>query len=245
MKYVIASDFHLKFIENTDDIKRRLLVEEFLRSLIGQIDGLILAGDIFDLWVEWDKVIIKNYFNVLKIFSLLKDAGCRLIFLSGNHDFWIGSFLKEVIGFEVYNDYFTDVINNKKIFVSHGDLFTKNDLRYQVFRKIVRAKLVQSIFKIIHPDFSLSIGQLLSRSSRNRKDPISLVNTKEKGLQEKAQKLCEKYDVVIFGHSHNPLKIDYNDRIYLNCGDWLKNNSFCYFDEEKIELQFYTKSKTD
>lgn len=237
MKCVIASDFHIKFCESDEDKKRRQIIENFLNSLIGNTDCLILAGDIFDLWVEWDKVIIKQYFSILNILLNLHNSGCKLIFLSGNHDFWLESFLSDQIGFEVHQDDFNFVFNGKKIFVSHGDLYTKNDLRYQVFRKFVRSGFIKKIFKIIHPDLSLSFGQLLSRSSRDRKDPVELIIKKENGLIEKAKFLSADFDYIIMGHSHRPTRIEMDNSVYVNCGDWIKNFTYCKIENSIISLE--------
>ena len=214
-------------------------MEGFLYSLIGKIDGLILAGDIFDLWIEWDKVIIKNYFSVLKIFSLLKDSGCRLIYLSGNHDFWLDSFFKKNLGVEIYNDFFVEVVNGKRIYVSHGDLYTKNDIRYQIFRRVIRSHLVRFMCRIIHPDLCLAMGQMMSRSSRKRKISDSINYAKEKGLIDKAVSLSKDYDIIVFGHAHNPIKKEIGESVYINCGDWINNSSYCYFDSDVVELKHF------
>lgn len=236
MKCIIASDFHLKYYETEEDKQRRNIIEQFLTSLIGNTDCLILAGDIFDLWAEWDNVIIKQYFSVLNIFYNLKKAGCRLVFLSGNHDFWLDGFLSENIGFEIYQDDFCDTINGKKIFVSHGDLYTKNDIRYQIFRRIIRTTFVKKIFRIIHPDISLRFGHLMSRSSRSRKDSIQLIKQKENGLIQKATNLSINKDYIIMGHSHRPLKIQINNSVYINSGDWIKNYTYCIINDSTIDL---------
>ena len=242
MKYIIISDFHLKFHETEDDRQRRHRVESFLSSLVGNVDGLILAGDVFDLWVEWGRVIIKNYFSILRIFYNLKQAGTRLIFLTGNHDFWLGNFLKDEIGFELYENYFSEVINDKKIFVSHGDLYTKNDLRYKVYRRFIRTKIIQKIFKLIHPDLALSFGNKLSRTSRARKGSVKSLAIKETGFLIKAEELSKDYDLIVFGHSHNPMRKEFGDSIYINSGDWICHNSYCYFDQEKIDLMYYNEN---
>jgi len=240
MKYIIASDFHLKYIENEDDRVRRIDVESFLLSLVGQIDGLILAGDVFDFWLEWKHVIIKNYFSTLMTLATLKNSGVRLIYLSGNHDFWLGDFLKNTIGFEIYSDFFTDEINGKKIFVSHGDLYTKNDLRYKVYRRFIRQKFVKYMLSLLHPNFCLSLTQKVSRTSRNRKDDEQTAQRKEEGQIQKAEKLSNKYDLIVFGHSHNPLQMSLGNATYINTGDWLTHNSYCYFDDETIQLKYHT-----
>ena len=239
MKYIIASDFHLKYIETTEDKNRRLKVEAFLISQIGQIDGLILVGDIFDFWIEWNNSIIKNYFNFLFILKKLRESGCRLIFLPGNHDFWIGSFLTDTIGFEIYSGYFSETINGKKVFISHGDNYTSNDARYHFFRKIIRRPFFSHFAQSLHPSVSLSIGNIISRTTNKREKSEKLSKKQENGLLLKAEELKSEYDLIIFGHTHIPRKIEMEKCTYINCGDWVKNYSYCCFDEEKVELRFY------
>ena len=238
MKYIIASDFHLKYFENKEDKIRRQKIETFLKIQIGKIDGLILAGDIFDFWIEWNHTIIKNYFDILHIFKLLKEAGCRIIFLPGNHDFWIASFLKEMIGFEIYPVAFSDVINEKKVYISHGDRYTTNDARYHFFRNIIRQPAFHNFARILPSTITLTIGDMISRTN-NRIKSEKLTKSQEIGLWNKAVELSKDYDLIIFGHSHIPRKIEISESIYINCGDWMKSYSYCYFDEEKIELKYF------
>ena len=239
MRCIIVSDFHLKFYEKAEDIDRRQRVESFLISLINKIDCLILAGDIFDLWMEWNNVIIKNSFSTLKIFAQLKESGCRLIFLSGNHDFWLDKFLKENIGFEIFENFFIGELNGQRIFVSHGDLYTQNDTRYQIFRIVMRSPLSKFFFKILHPEISLAIGKLLSRSGKRRNVNFTIDEAKEKGLIDKAKSLSHEYDLIVFGHTHKPLKMNFGKSIYINCGDWINNSSYCFIDELTIDLLHY------
>jgi len=237
MKYIIVSDIHLQYQETPHNVERRQIVERFLYSLKGKIDGLVLAGDIFDFWMEWKSVFIKNYFPLLKVFSILKENGCRLIFITGNHDFWIGSFFHEHLDFEVYRDVFMETINEKKVFISHGNLYTKNDTWYHLMRTILHWKSTRSVVKLLHPDLCLKMISLFSRSSGQRTIPPSLQQAKEKGLREKAYSLATEFELIIMGHTHHPQKIEFGRSVYVNCGDWITHHSYCYFDEEQISLR--------
>jgi UDP-2,3-diacylglucosamine hydrolase len=246
MRYIIASDFHLRIIENLDDSDRRVRVEKFLSSLIGQIDGLILVGDIFDLWVEWDHLIVRSYFSVLKLFSQIREAGARLIYIAGNHDFWFGDFLSDTIGFEVYPTSFSEVINGKRVFVSHGDRYIGNDLRYKVFRYIVRSKIVHIMFKMLHPSLAVRLGQSISRSDRasrekGMKNPRNLKKSqqREQELANAARELNSVYDLVIFGHAHVPIAVDNGSGMYINTGDWVHKNSYVEFTESVCRILIF------
>ncbi|MFO7895548.1 MAG: UDP-2,3-diacylglucosamine diphosphatase [Candidatus Cloacimonadales bacterium] len=242
MKRVIfASDFHLKFQQNQEDRARQTRVLNFLDSLIGNTEMLILNGDIFDLWFAWNQVIIKGYFPLLCKLKSLRESGCRIILVAGNHDFWFNGFLDKELGLEIYPDNFSIELQGKRILCNHGDLYTANDLRYKIFRGFIRNKFVMSLFRILHPDFSLRLGMLLSRSSRDRKIPEKLRRAKEAGLENFAQKQFENYDLVVLGHSHNPKIIDYADGTYANSGDWISHNSYLELIEGKLMLNYFAE----
>jgi UDP-2,3-diacylglucosamine hydrolase len=243
MRVIIASDFHLKFHENDEDKDRRIRVMNFLDSLIGNTDLLILNGDIFDLWFAWNNVIIKGYFHILRKLADIREGGCRIVFIAGNHDFWFRDFLTKFLNIEIHYNNFKEEIDGKIFLVSHGDLYTTNDLRYKLFRTLIRNKLVKWFFEILHPDFSLGIGKMLSRSSREKRPSTELINSREKGLIEYAKKQFKIVDIVVMGHSHIPKLEKYENGIYANAGDWIKHNSYLEIIDGNINLYEFEKNK--
>lgn len=236
MKVVVASDFHLKFDENNEDTIRKENVLTFLKTLKKNTDVLILNGDIFDLWLEWSSVIIKDYFPILKVLSDLSENNTRIILVSGNHDFWFHDFLTKYLKIEIFEDFFSETIDGKKYYVTHGDLHTVNDLRYHIYRKVIRSKIVKTIVSLLNPNITLRIGKKLSRSSRNREDSVELKNKKEKGLILTAEILSKDFDFIFMGHSHQPKLIQFNNSYYINTGDWLIHNSYCIIENQTPQL---------
>ncbi|MDP8201475.1 MAG: UDP-2,3-diacylglucosamine diphosphatase [Candidatus Tenebribacter burtonii] len=241
MNVYIASDFHLKFEENAEDKERRNKVINFLDSIKDDADLLILNGDIFDLWFVWEKFIIKGYFPLLVKLHELRERGVRILFIAGNHDFWFKNFLTDTIGIEVFKNDFCETIDGVNIFVSHGDRYTSNDLRYQVFRRMIRNKFFMWIFGNLHPDIALSIGKKMSRSSRKQQTADDTLNKREKGLIQFAKKKLKETDLVILGHSHIPKIERYDNGIYANAGDWINNDSYLTMKNGKIKLHKYKK----
>ena len=234
MRVFMASDFHLQIIDNQNE--RQIKVLKFLDSLIGNADLLILNGDIFDFWIVWKNAIIKQYFPILKKLADIKESGCRIVFIAGNHDFWFKDFLVTFLEIEVYNDNFIEDIDGKKIFVSHGDIYTTNDLRYKIFRTIIRNRLVRKTIEMLHPNIAVKLANKLSRSSRSRKISTKLHSRREEGLNEFARKTSSDFDVIIFGHSHFPKMENIGNCVYANCGDWISNNSYIKMVDGKVEL---------
>jgi len=245
LRVYIVSDFHLSFLPKKEEEKQRnKKVIDFLGSLVSKADVLILAGDIFDLWYDWSNTIIKGYFPVLKKLADLNEAGCRLIFIAGNHDFWFGNFLKSYLNCEVYLDNFTETIDNTKVFVAHGDLYTSNDFRYKLFRNLLRHPIVRFLFSILHPEIALKIGRLISRTSRARNPlPDNNETLRTNGLDRFAASLASSYDLIVMGHSHTPKQKNINNAIYINTGDWVINSSYVLMSDGKVELLHYPNDK--
>lgn len=243
MKIYIASDFHLKFKETIEDKQRREKVLAFLDNLKNKADILVLNGDIFDLWFAWNSVIIKGYFPILVKLDELRKTGCRLIFIAGNHDFWFSGFLAKQLQMEIYQDHFQENLNGINIYISHGDRYTTNDLRYKVFRTLIRNKFVMKMFAVFHPDLALWIGRKMSRSSRSKQVSPRLLQKREKGLLQFSQEKLKEVDLVIMGHSHLPKIEKMKYGIYANAGDWIINNSYIRIENKTIKLFNFKEEK--
>ncbi len=242
MRVYIVSDFHLSFsAKNPAEEKRNSDVTAFLGTLAGKADILILAGDIFDLWYDWQNTIIKGYFPVLKKLADLSESGCRLIFIAGNHDFWFGNFLTSYLNCEIYPEHFSEVIDNKRVFIAHGDEHTANDIRYHIFRSVLRHPIVRFLFASLHPEIALRLGRLISRTSRKtspeqkRKNP----SNRSSGLDRAARELAGSHDLIVFGHSHKPVKMPFGNALYVNTGDWLTHRSYLLMNDGEVELLYY------
>jgi len=242
MKIIALSDSHYKFhCTNRPDRENAAMFISFLNQCIGQYDLMVLSGDIFDFWLEGKFTIVKQYFPVLCALNAIKESGTQIIYVSGNHDFWFGDFLSEYIGCKIYPDGFTLNTDGRKIRFEHGDTRTLNDLRYQIYRKIIRWKGIRKIAAILHPDLALTIGMLFSRSSREHKDSPALVERKSYGLKNYAKRLIEhkRADIVVLGHSHKPALEKIGKGFYVNCGDWINHYSYVEIDAGNPTLHQY------
>ncbi|MCD4828024.1 MAG: UDP-2,3-diacylglucosamine diphosphatase [Candidatus Cloacimonetes bacterium] len=246
MRVVIASDFHLKFNEAAKDRERRERVVRFLRSLHGRADVLVLNGDIFDLWFVWRQVIVRGYFGILRELADLADSGVKLVFVAGNHDFWFRDFLSTEMNAEICRDCYRLTVDGKKLFVAHGDAYTTGDLRYQVFRRLVRNPVVMWLFSLLHPDLALWLGRQMSRTSRRVLNPPRVNHPKQAGLRRKGEQLLAGgADFVVFGHTHVPAIEALANGVLANSGDWLKHSSYVVVEGGQMSLHTFENSKEE
>lgn len=241
MKIICISDIHQKLQIDNEERKKLEKFHSFLDEIKNyNLDKLIIAGDLFDVWYEYKMVIPKSYFVTFSKLKSISESGTKIIYLAGNHDFKFRNFLKKEIEAEVYLENYEFEISDRKFFVSHGDEHTSNDARYHFLKSILRNKFVSTLFGFIHPDTGLKLGKWMSRSSKNRKVSEKKKTKLEQGLINfSRKKFAAGFDYVIMGHIHLPRILSFENGKYINLGDWISHYSYLFIDDEKVELKYW------
>jgi len=194
---------------------------------------LFLVGDIIDGWMlkrkfRWSQ----SHTNVIrKILSYSKN-GTKVIYIPGNHD----EFMREYIGLtfgsvEIHNEYIW-----KDTFITHGDLYDG----------VMQLKWL-GILGSIGYDLAISIDRRLKSWGYKRslskylkdkvKEAVKFITQYEAELVRQAKKNnCLN---VISGHIHYPEDKIIDGIRYLNCGDWIENNSYIIYNKGKYNIRRY------
>lgn len=231
-----VSDLHLGVTERKEDRKREDLFLSLLDRIKPDCEKLYLVGDIFDYWFDYKTVIPKNFYRTLAKLREYTDAGIEIEYLMGNHDFGHRSFFKEELGIEVISTDIERVHNGKKFYISHGDGKADNDTGYLILRSILRNKVANFIYRIIHPDVGIGLASGSSKKSR------SYTDTKDYGENEgmvnfAKKKIDEGFDYVIMGHRHKRLELKHGKGTYYNLGEWIHEPSYGTFDGNEFRLE--------
>ena len=131
-KVYFASDFHFGIPDRHRSRAREDLFVKWLDMASGDASEIFLMGDLFDFWFEYRHVIFSGYFDVLRAFADLRDAGVTLHFVCGNHDFWAGRFLENDLDFHIYRDPVTIEFGKRRVLLAHGDGLNKKDWGYRI-----------------------------------------------------------------------------------------------------------------
>ncbi len=233
--YLFISDIHLGLrSREIEDKKERLLVR-FLEFAKSEAAELFIVGDLFDYWFEYKRVYQKGYFRTLTALQNITEAGIKVHYFIGNHDFMHGDFFEKEIGAIMYEDPIERELNGKKFFIGHGDGLVKNDMGYNILKKIMRNKTLQTLYSWVHPDIGIAIASGTSKSSR---EYTSKKNYGEiDGLYEAAcRKIDDGFDYVIFGHLHERQFEKYNDGTYINLGSWLDAPCYGVYRDNTFEI---------
>lgn len=226
-----ASDIHLGAGTPQEARATEQRFVAWLDRVATDAECIVLAGDIFDFWFEYRKVVPQGFVRTLGKLAELTDRGIRIILFTGNHDMWITDYLTRECGIEIYTSPQVLELGGRRIFVAHGDnMNIDGQWVLQAMNGAFRSRALRWLFSwLIHPDWALRFGQWWSGNSRKKHlaydadervtEPlIAYARTHHDALQA---------DHYLFGHMHYPR--DYREEglhvVLLGCWD---NNRTSY-----------------
>ncbi|MCP4583734.1 MAG: UDP-2,3-diacylglucosamine diphosphatase [candidate division Zixibacteria bacterium] len=231
------SDAHLSF-EN-GQIEDKLV--NFLNSIIGKAGYLYILGDLFDFWLEYKHVVPSAYLKTLAALLKLKQAGVEIVYLPGNHDFWLGNYLHKQVGITLAGDQLEIDHHGKKIHLYHGDGLAYGDYGYRLLKKLFRFKPNIWLYKLMPVDWAYRLAHRTSGASREytSKKPKDL-----RGYYDyAAEKIKSGCDAVIMGHTHVPEIKKLDNGLYINTGDWLDHFSYVVLENGEFKLEYYKEKE--
>lgn len=229
------SDAHLGLrIDGGEERETALL--DFLAGISSRAARLFIVGDLFDFWIEYRRAIRPDYFPVLAALYDLARGGTEIHYCLGNHDFAVGDFIEKTIGITVHRESFRGEVQGRRILVTHGDDLRPGDRVNLVLRRIFRNPVLQTLYRALHPNIGVAVGELFSRLSRNYliSDPspeiLKIYRQAAAGL------LAAGNQVVVAGHTHVPELTPLPGGVYCNTGNWIRRYSFARMRDGEIGL---------
>ena len=220
MKRLIISDLHLGAAFTREKLLISLLENK-------EYDELILAGDI----IEFLKV---PYFTEesKKVFEVLNNVTVPIIYVVGNHDKALESFIDGSIGNISFTKRYEFEENNRTFVVEHGDKYDWSLWKSRYFM-----------------GFIAFIGDVLERVFKwNSNKFVHWFMSREKRIKNirSIMKYNPGCDVYIMGHTHNPevlIWVDLNENIrtYVNTGDWVEHATYVMIENGQVRLKNYLK----
>lgn len=248
-KIYFLSDFHLGAPDHSSSLEREKLIVRFLDEIKPDAQEIFLAGDMFDFWYEYRKVVPKGYLRLLGKLAELSDAGIPMHFFVGNHDMWMRDYFRQELGIPVYFEPREFERQGKKLLVGHGDGLGPGDHGYKRLKKVFRNPVSKWLFGILPPVAGMGLAGYLSRRSRAQtgsSEEVFLGEDREWLILYCKEVLQHKtIDFFVFGHRH--LAIDFrlqhtgdDPPRYINLGDWIRYFTYAVLEEGKMELKSYT-----
>jgi UDP-2,3-diacylglucosamine hydrolase len=238
------SDVHLGADPpEVERVKRQRLLA-FLDLVQARASSLFCLGDLFDFWFEYETAIPGRHFAILRRMQELSEAGVRLHFLGGNHDYWVRrgrrpGFLEREIGFRLLANGDEVRADGLRLVLFHGDGIGDHDTGYRMLKRLLRNRLAIEAFRWVHPDLARRIGWIVAEVSRlrtgNRPNPATVENLRRFSAQ--LLKAHPDVDAVIVGHTHLPEELPAGRGRYVNLGDWIEHASYAVVEDGALTLR--------
>jgi UDP-2,3-diacylglucosamine hydrolase len=229
------SDAHLGTDPAPLEAARTQRLHDFLSNLKGKADTLFIVGDLFDFWFEYRTAIPRRYFATLCVLEELRRAGVKIVYLAGNHDFWLGHFLHDELGIETLEGPLSLSLQGRHLWLHHGDGLL-GDAGYSLLRRVVRSPVSIALYGLIHPDLGFPLAHWVSRLSRHSREGRTL--NSERLLREvAAPRFAEGYDAVLIGHFHHAYEHRANGRELFVLGDWFERFTYLVLENGRFRLE--------
>lgn len=209
----------------------------FLRSLHGRAGSLVINGDLFDFWFEWQHVIPRVGYRVVAALADLRESGVELVWVAGNHDCWGGDFIRDEIGATYVLGAWTGLAAGWRVRFEHGDgLRPVEDRKYRALRTAIRHPASIWLYRRLHPD----LGSRLATGSAHASRQLPRARDEGAGLRAVAMQLLDRerdIELLVFGHSHVPaLERAAGGGVYANGGSWLFDPTYLCLRPDTVSL---------
>ena len=227
----LASDVHL----GAAPPEREAAFLAWLRAIPGAADHLVLNGDLFDFWFEFRTGVPKGHDAPLRTLRDLVDAGVPVTLMGGNHDWWGGRYLREVVGVEFLQDPVVRSYAGLRTLLAHGDGLGRGDLGYKLMRLVLRGSLTRFAFSQLGPEVGGWVAGRVTKTPYRVHGPEPDDRHRAEALAAWARAALSEdptLDLVALGHTHVP-RLDEVEpgRWYLNTGDWVYHCTYAVLRE--------------
>ena len=241
-KVYFASDQHLGAPTPETSFPREQKFVAWLNEVKKDAEAIFILGDLFDFWFEYKTVVPKGFVRVLGKLAEIKDSGIPIYFFVGNHDLWMRDYFEKELNIPVYHEPQEFTIDGVKMLIGHGDGLGPGDKGYKRMKKVFTFKPFQWMFRWLHPDLGMKLGQYMSVKNKlisGDEDAKYLGDENEWLVQYCKKKLTEThYDYFVFGHRHLPLDIQLQENSkYINLGDWIQYFTYGVFEDKQLQIK--------
>jgi UDP-2,3-diacylglucosamine hydrolase len=195
-KTLIIADLHLTCVEG----EKLDLFCRFCQTEAVNADQLFILGDLFNTWIG-DDISLPEYQVVIDCLKNLTKSTAVFVMV-GNRDFLLAKKFEQQSGCKLINEPYLLQQNDQDYILLHGDSLCTDDIDYQKMKKVLRNRLVQSIFLNLPKKWRLKL------SGEIRKKSIEAQSYKSETIMDVNQDAVDALMAIypsadlIHGHTH-------------------------------------------
>ncbi|MGH7523212.1 MAG: UDP-2,3-diacylglucosamine diphosphatase [Gemmatimonadales bacterium] len=214
----------------------------FLDAMPSLGDSLLLAGDIYDFWFTYKRLIPRDCIRVTaRLVELARHLPVWMI--GGNHDRWGDTFWGRETGIQFDRRELHFPIGRHPVIAIHGDGIHEERPSAGALNRILDRPAVIAGFDLLPPIVGFTAARRLGHDpafASNHPDVVEQAVRRQ--AEWAARRLRDEASgaVLVMGHTHRPAlhEVD-GDRWYVNPGAWLAERRFAIIDDSAVRLESF------
>jgi len=232
------SDVHLMLNPSINEDEKISKLFQFFDFISESGGTLIIGGDLFDFYYEYQHVIPKQYFEVYTQLYQLQKSGTDIHFLLGNHDYWTIDFLSNKLNMIIHENDMDFELNGKNFHLTHGDGLLSWERGYRIVKNMLHHRFFIWLFRWLHPTIGYRFAEWVASRSRHLEHSDEHNEKVQKELIRIATPLIENgTDYFLTGHYHQHTEKKIGNGKLIVLGDWFKTFSYAVFNGKDLVLK--------
>jgi UDP-2,3-diacylglucosamine hydrolase len=200
---VFIGDAHLE--EEGPDLDAFLA---FLEGLKETASRVVLAGDLFNVWIGARDLERPHQTRVIAKLEELRRSGLVVRYLEGNRDYRVGRAYVGTALDDAPEDGLVERFGGRSIYAIHGDLANPADRQYRTWRRFSRSTPVWGALRALPAPIRQSLVDRLEASMRASNPRFKAAFPEDVVRRYAAGFLARGHDAVVLGHFHVERTLD-------------------------------------
>jgi UDP-2,3-diacylglucosamine hydrolase len=180
----------------------------FLDRLGTTASRIVLAGDLFNVWLGARDLERPHQKRVIEKLAELRGRGVVVRYLEGNRDYRIaGAYVGSALD-DAPPQGLVERFGGRSIFAIHGDLANEADRQYRAWRRLSRCAPVWGTFQALPAGLRLRLADRIESSMRRSNARFKASFPEEVVRRYAASFLARGHDAAVLGHFHVERDLD-------------------------------------
>ena len=224
----LVSDVHLQ----PDRPQTVRLFRHYLAGPAHQAAALYILGDLFEYWIGDDCLAEPASFEseICADLRRLAEGGCKIHFIAGNRDFLAADRFAAAAGLAILPESWVADLAGSPTLLMHGDTLCTDDVKYQDFRRTIRAPAWRQAF-LARP-LAERLAEIAALRQRSRAEisekPAAIMDANADAVAEAFR--GHQVTRIVHGHTHRQghhrTDLDGVCRERWVLGDWSDSGSY-------------------
>jgi len=237
-RLVIVADSHFGAAPAADEAAFLTFLDQVPRPG----DTLLLAGDIFDYWFSYRRLIPRRCFRIAAALTTLARR-IPVALVGGNHDRWGDSFWQEDAGIRFDPHRLEWPTTTGPVHMIHGDGLHEERPGASWMHRVTSSPGVIATYRLLHPDLGFWLADKMGHNlAYGETHPEAVQAAAERQHHWAIGELARDTTIraLVMGHTHREAAVEVAPgRWYLNPGAWLDGHRYATLDADGAVLRHF------